>query len=227
MKVIDIETIPNESIIEILPEPEVALGNTKDPEKISAKIEEAKKKQIDKMQLDPTMSRMCCFSIFGDNETDRFYRVVPDDSEASEIAIVSELLEHLMIGGNEPNLIVTQNGMEFDLPYIYKRALLLKIDLPESGNMFVPPLSYWIKKYTCEPHLDIKQVWCNWGHNNNCPSNLDWLGKCIEGQGKTDRDYSTYLDLIKNGEGDKIGLDCICDAELTYKIALKIKKYFY
>ena len=223
MIALDIEVIPNESMVDMLPEPEVAIGNLRDPLKIQAKIEEVKKKQKEKLGLDPITGRICSFAIYGDNEDERFYKFIPDTSESSEIALVTDLLEVLKIGNKEKPLhIITWNGIAFDFPYIYKRAALLNIVLPDN----VPGMSYWTKKYINTPHCDLMQWWNNWGHSSG-NAKLDYIGRVFLGAGKTERDYNTYLDLIKKGEGEKIGVDNLCDVEITYKLYKKLENYFF
>ncbi len=220
MNALDIETIPNDSMVDSLPEPEVAIGNMVDQKKIEAKRKEVKAKQKEKMALDPFYGRICSFSIHGESQS--FFKVIPEISEAAEIELVTELLEYLSVGSNEkPNLIVTWNGHRFDLPYIYKRAALLKIALPRS----CPGLNYWRRKYKSEPHCDLMQELSGWDISQT--ENLDEAGKRFLGRGKTQRDYSTYVDLIKSGEGDKIGLDNLCDTELTYDLYKLLSPYLF
>lgn len=215
MKAFDIETIPNKKMIPLLPEPEIKLGNMKDPEKIKEKLHEAKMKQIEKMGLNPMTGRICSFSIFGLNEN--FYSVISEISDAEEIKLIKIIFENLY-----QTEIITWDGMDFDLPFVYKRALLLNIELPPN----IPKLDHWTKKYTTFPHCDLMQIWNNWGHSQ-FPATLDYIAKFILRKGKTDRDYSTYVDLIENGEGDKIGIDNICDTELTYDIYNVVEKYLF
>ena len=221
MKALDIEVIPNHDMIPLLPEPEVKFGNTKDPLKRQMMVEEAKKKQIEKMGLNPITGRVCSFAFYGDNQNDRYFKYVPDESETSEIVLVTELLKALNIDNENLN-IVTWNGTEFDFPYIYKRAALLKLALPPG----VPGLSYWTKKYTIKPHCDLMQWWNGWSRSSG-NAKLDYIGKVFLGEGKTQRDYNTYLDLIKNGEGEKIGLDNLCDVELTYNLYQRLADYLF
>ena len=49
----DIETIPNTSMLDRMPKPEVKAGNVKDPAKIAEKTAAARAEQIEKMALSP------------------------------------------------------------------------------------------------------------------------------------------------------------------------------
>jgi DNA polymerase elongation subunit (family B) len=153
--------------------------------------------------------RICSFAMFGSGRN--FYEVIPEISDAAEIELINKTLS--LLNGIYEETIVTWNGMEFDFPYIYKRALLLKVEIPE----FTPPLTDWMKRYSFHPHCDLMKIFSCWS-NNTTGTNLDFIGKRFLGRGKTQRDYLTYVDLIKNGEGDKIGIDCLCDVELTHDL---------
>ena len=49
---LNIETAVNKHRLHLLPEPEVALGNLKDPYKIEEKIAETKRKQLEMLAID-------------------------------------------------------------------------------------------------------------------------------------------------------------------------------
>jgi DNA polymerase elongation subunit (family B) len=217
---LDIETIPNESMVAVLPEPEVKLGNIKDAAKIEEKIKEVKQKQIADMALSPLTGRICSFAMYGESEN--FFQAIPEISDSAEIELITSILNKLVIGNAEgSNIIITWNGNDFDFPYIYKRACILKIPLPN----YCPGLRYWIKKYDNLVHHDIMMELCNW--NKADRDNLDFVGKVILGEGKTKRDYSEYVNLIKTGQGNQIGLDNLNDAEHTYKIFKTFEPYLF
>jgi predicted PolB exonuclease-like 3'-5' exonuclease len=218
IKALDIETIPNVDLIPSLPEPEVALGNTKDPDKIREKIEEAKKKQIEKMALNPFYARICSFSIY--SESEKFYHTINDSKDSEEIELLNLLLKIISIGQDDPTVLLTWNGFDFDLPMIYKRSALLRVEKPQ----YCPSLSYWNRKYRHDTHIDLMRELNNWeGHGNN----LDEAGRLFLGSGKTKRDYSTYVDLIKTGQSNLIGIDNLCDTELTYGIYKIVEPYLF
>lgn len=217
-KSLDIETIPNVDLIASLPEPEVALGNIKDPDKVRDKIAEAKKKQIDKMGCNPLYARICSFSIF--SETEKFYRTIKEATDSEEIELINEIFKVLTIGQEEPTVIITWNGYDFDFPFIYKRAALLRVEKPQ----YTPSLSYWNRRYKHDTHIDLMRELNNWEPNS---MNLNQAGLSFLGKGKTERDYSTYADLIKSGQGELIGLDNLCDTELTYNIFKIVEPYLF
>jgi predicted PolB exonuclease-like 3'-5' exonuclease len=219
---IDIESIPNLDLIGSLPEPEVALGNTKDPEKIKAKIEEAKKEQIDKMGLNPFFARVCSFATWGDIEENCGFKVIDQDiSDASEINLITHALHFFCAGPTTSPVIITWNGHNFDIPFLFKRAMLLQMDLP-SG---LCGMSYFCRKYQHASHIDLMQELCGWnGHLK-----LDTASKMILGESKADHaDFSKFIDIIKSGDGDsEIGVYNLKDAELTWNIYKRVSPYIF
>jgi DNA polymerase elongation subunit (family B) len=215
---LDIETIPNGAMVEFL-EPVEAPAKYKDPAKIQEYIKEKQEKQIGDMAKKPFTGRICSYAMHGESED--FFRVIPEISDAAEIELVTDILEKLKIGDSEPNTLITWNGYNFDFPYIYKRAMILKIALPAG----CPPLRWWVKKYACECHIDLMQELAGWQIENII--SLDRAGKLFLGSGKTERDYQTYIELIKSGEGNKIGLDNLNDSQHTYQIYKILEPYLF
>ena len=220
---LDIETIPNTSAIPLLPEPEVTDSRRKDPDKIAAHLDAKRAKQRADMALDPTTGRICSFAIteISGNEQE-FYRVIPAaiisscvcidaESDGAEAEIVAELLGILAL----PELrIVTWDGMRFDLPYIYKRAMLLSFfgSVPAG----VPPLTYWTKRYSTTPHCDLAKVWTDGAGFIK----LDTVARLMfGGEGKIEIDFTDFPELIKTEEGrQRLGAYNLQDTRLTARI---------
>ena len=215
---LDIETVPNDTMIGLLPEPEIKIGNIKDPKKIEEKRIEAKKKQIENMGLHPETGMICSYAAYGGGiKVGKVIESAPCSILYSEeISIIKEILKLL-----NNCVVVTYNGMNFDFPYIFKRAMINGIDM--SDYDFV--LKKFTQRYSITPHFDVMQVWSNW--NREDWKSLDYLAGMLLGERKTERNYLEYLDLIKSGQQDKILIDNMCDAELTYRIFRKMEKYFY
>lgn len=213
---LDIETVANEAMIPLLPEPEIKIGNTKDASKIEAKRKEAKLKWIENMAKHPETGMVCSYAVYGKSIQE--CKVIDSISYSEEISLITNILELL----NDHSLIITHNGMNFDIPFIFKRAMINYIDMSDYNFS----IRKWIQRYSITPHFDTMQVWNNWSHDyKNC--SLDYLGCLLLGEGKTDRNYSEYLDLIKSGQQEKIGIDNMCDAKITYRIFEKMRNYFY
>lgn len=220
-KAFDIETIQQEEMIDFLPEPEVKFGNTKDSIKRNNMVDVAKKKQIEKMAINPFFGRVCSASFYGDKVNE--FSVIESITDADEIDLLKFIFDRLVTSKDdlEAMQIITWNGYSFDFPFIYKRAAVLRLEMP----LRCPGLNYWRKRYSHNLHCDLQMELNDWKIEKD--TNLDYISKILSGKGKTKRDYSTYLDLIKNGEGEKIGLDNLCDTQLTFENYLILEPYLF
>ena len=208
----DIETIPNTSLIDRLPEPEVKTGNLKDQAKIAEKIEEAKKAQIEKMALSPLYGRVCCWCAH-DSETDTTTgSCINADTDAEE----TEVIERAFLLFSKFK-VITYNGSSFDLPFLYRRAVILGIDPNEFS---APTLAEMLKRYDNNKHLDLMQVWCGYGQFEK----LDTLSALILNDHKVEIDFHDFPELIKTEEGrNRILTYCAHDVELTGQLYNRIR----
>lgn len=206
---LDIETVPNLNLIDALPEIEVAIGNMVDPAKIAAKTKKCKDEQVSKMALDPFWGRICSYAVYGPDI--KKYHTVDEVSDTSEIELISEILALMCVTEKTHPYIITWNGAKFDMPFIFKRAMLLKVEIP-AGCM---GLSHWTKKYTHTPHCDMMQEFTGWGNDH---LKLDTCAGQLLGQRKIGVDCTTFLQMITDGKQDEIGIYNLMDSELTYNI---------
>ncbi len=207
----DIETIPNSSLIDKLPEPELKLGNIKDPEKIEQKRIEAKTSQIDKMALNPLHGRVCAAVFYGDNVRSRL--VIDEDSDKAE----TEILEIIFPFFANDNLIITYNGTGFDMPFVYKRAVLLGIIPAEYA---APTLAQMTARYNNNHHIDIMTAWCEYGQYEK----LDNLGQFLLDDVKLNINFSDFPEMIKTEDGRQKLLDyCEQDVRLTWALYQRFK----
>jgi len=194
-------------MISKLPEPDVKYGNTKDPDKRAAKLAEAKVDQVKKMALSPLYGRVCSVATMVDDVSSCVIDNV--DSDEKERALLETVADKIF---KSPLPICTWNGMNFDIPFFYKRALILGVKISVS-------LPYWMKRYTNIPHCDLMQVWCNWfGYEK-----LNNVASVLLNDVKIDFDVTTIKDLIKTPEGIK-DVECynIQDVILTNGILNKV-----
>jgi predicted PolB exonuclease-like 3'-5' exonuclease len=217
MKAFDIETIPNMAMVDCLPEPEPA-ANIKDPEKIAADVQKKKAKQVDTMALSPMFGRICAFSWYGSDGYG--CDVMKEVSEAEEIRLVESALTHFTITNDTAPSIITWNGNAFDLPFLIKRAMLLRVAVP-SG---FPGLSYFTKRYSHVPHCDMMQELAGWGQQT---TSLDVAAKVILGKQKPEHDFTQFAKQITCGDGEQIGLYCLNDSEMTYEIYVRASPYLW
>jgi len=213
---LDIETIPNTTMIPLLPEPKIS-KTLKDPAKIEAAQASAKQEQIDKMALDALTARVACYSVVGlvnpmsDGEQEHV-EIIPEISDAAETVIIQSIMRML---GSEDVRIVTWNGIGFDLPMIYKRAMVLGID---PANFDAPPLTSWTKRYNTDRHFDLMQIWGGWSSAGF--TKLDTVSRMVLGDNKTeDFDVTAIAGMLSTAEGrDKVSRYCLQDTRLTWEL---------
>jgi DNA polymerase elongation subunit (family B) len=213
---IDIETIANPEMVDCMPEPEVAIGNLKDPEKIREKISEAKRKQVESMALNPFHGRICSYAWYG--ETGGGYEAMDSVCDAEELRIINVILSQLTFTGNESPKIITWNGFDFDIPFIAKRCMILNAPIPTGFVGF----KYFLKKYDVDSHCDLMKEMTGWnGHLK-----LDTVSKILFGESKISVDFTKFSDLILSGNSSEIGIYNQKDCELTYKIYERFIKFY-
>lgn len=216
---IDIETISNPAMIDRLPPVEVKYGNTKDPAKRAVMDEEARIEQIEKMPLSPYTGILCCWSAF-DSEHDESAIIDRIDSGREREIIEVLLSQFFAMKPAGTQKIATWNGNSFDLPFIYKRAMILGIDL---HKLCVPPLSYWTKKYNTIPHCDVMQVYCEWSGKMK----LDDAAGMVLGERKIECDFRKFSEMITSGKSKEITDYCTHDAKLAFKLLEKANNYLF
>jgi predicted PolB exonuclease-like 3'-5' exonuclease len=216
----DIETGPNENLVDALPEPEVKYGNIKNDDLKKEKYNAAKQNQVERMALDPLYGRMLSFAVW--HNDDQYYRVIDDLSDASEIVLIKAALSLFTFNQTAQPTIVTWDGYRFDIPFLFYRAMCLNIDL---SGINVLGLSHWCKRYSRIPHCDLRLEFTGWDFNKYIK--LNTASKIILGESKIDHDVTTNNDLIKNNEKEKVGIYNLHDAELTYKLYKKAYNYLF
>ncbi len=221
---LDIETIPNTDAIPFLPEPKIS-KTLKDPAKIAAAQIEAKAEQIADMALDPLTGRVACFAIVGveagvPKEMTETILYAADDEERPLIQGIMRLL-----GDGECTRIVTWNGIEFDLPFIYKRAMILGVD---PANFGAPPLGAWRKRYDTARHYDLMKIWIGWASGKDGYVSLDTVAAMVLKERKTEIDVTTFAALLRTEEGrGKIAGYCLQDTRLTWRLFEKMNGFLF
>ena len=206
---LDIETIPNPATFEFLPEPECTDSRIKDPVKITAHIEKKRLALRDKAGLDPLTGRVCAIGYVGvkDGKEIEHVDVIDASTDEAETIIIQAAMTML---GKPESRIVTWNGIGFDLPYIYKRAMILGVN---PANFGAPPLSAWTKRYSNELHYDLMMIWGAWKDFTK----LDTVAGLVMHDHKIEIDFTTFVDLILTEAGRvKLGEYCLQDTRLTW-----------
>jgi len=203
--VIDIETMPDLSKVNMLPEPSVD-SRLKDPAKIEEALQTARQKQIEKMALNAETGIIACIG-YG-NITNSVVSV-HDEKQMIKFFFKEAL----------PKTLVTFNGINFDLPFIYKRAMILGVEAPYS-------IERYIKRYSTTFHVDLMQIWSGWSSQGFV--SLDYLSSLILGKKKVDFDFKQIPELLKSEQGkEKLKEYCLKDVELTTELFNKMKGYLF
>jgi predicted PolB exonuclease-like 3'-5' exonuclease len=219
---LDIETIGNPKAVELMPVPEVKTGNLRDPDKIAAKVEEAITDRNKKAALDPLTARIAAYSAVGgsgpNSKAAEFVEVLECDSDEAEVDLVESALS--MLSADQMR-IITWNGKMFDLPMLYKRALILGVD---TAKYNAPPLSAWIGKQSSERHYDLMQLWC--GYRDMLK--LSTIASVVLKKSKDDLDVASIPELLKTAEGKKNIQDyCLTDSRLTWELFQRMNGYLF
>jgi len=202
----DIETIPNSAMADRLPPVEIKAGNLKDPAKIAEKEAAARAEQVEKMALSPLYGRMCAWVAIDDGGP-VYNGCIAESSDEAETVIIEKAFETL-----SGKRIITYNGNGFDLPFIYRRAVLLGVDPRQYG---MPTLASLTARYNNTIHVDLMQVWCGFGSFEK----LDNIAKALLDDRKIEIDFREFENLIKTAQGRETLLAyCAQDVLLTKKL---------
>jgi len=201
----DIETIPDESKVDLLPV-QYARGNLKDPSKIAADLEQKKQSQIGKMSLESNFGKICCVAF---KDKDRTFSIL----DASEVKVLKETW---LILQKYP-FFVTFNGLLFDVPFLIKRSWLAGIR---------PTTKVDLARYRIGNHFDVRALLNNW--DNMAKGKLDFYGQLKLGMAKgNDVDGSMVYALWQEGKFKEIQDHAESDVEITWKLFLSMQGYYF
>lgn len=198
--VVDIETMPDMDAVKFLPEVR-ASGVLKDPVKIEADIAEKKAAQLEAMALSPKTGKIACIGFYADDFQDVVFGEVDALNRFNQIV--------------QDRVIITFNGKSFDLPYIFKRAMVN--NLRWAG---IPQMKAYTDKYKAQSkHIDLKEEHEVYGQVDKYES-LESLSQVYLGYGKSDMDFKRIPELVLTEEGQKeLSAYCLQDCKLTWELA--------
>ena len=131
---IDIETRPNEQLIETYLTNLSAPKNYKDEEKIKEWLEEKKLETRRNLSLDQDYSEIACIAI----------KIDDHETELTTLEAVGKLIDK--------DTIVTFNGKTFDLPIMIKCGIKSKLDMPYRK------MKEMTKKWNSLGHIDLMEL---------------------------------------------------------------------
>jgi len=104
----------------------------------------------------------------------------------------------------QPELIITHNGLGFDLPFIKKRSVI---------NDAKPSLEISLAKFRSRPVFDTMAEWSNWDPRNYIQ--LDVLARALGVETKTGTGEQVS-EMWEQGDWESIANYCLQDVYVTY-----------
>lgn len=158
-----------------------------------------------KTALDGTKGRVLCIGWKNGDEV----RVNYADNEAATLQAffyeLEDVLTSLQVGAIGRNAYFIGHNVQFDLKFLYRRAVILGIkppcDLPFKGRHDI--------NYFC-----TMEAWCGYQERIS----LNNLATALDLPGKSDFDGSMVCDAWQAGEIQKIMNYCVDDVSLTHKV---------
>jgi len=149
---LDIETVPEVATFDELSEEKKELFGLKT--QYQRKDDFTVKEFYDRAGIWAEFGKIVCISVgfFSEYGAQRIFRVKSffDDNERQLLIDFKGLLDSHFNGVN--HVLCAHNGKEFDFPYIARRMIINRIDLPSKLNLFG-------KKPWEIPHLDTLELW--------------------------------------------------------------------
>lgn len=212
---LDIETVPEQENFDLLDDAKKELWERKS--KYQRKDEISAEEFYDRAGIWAEFGKIITISVgyFNFIGNDRTFRVTSFYGEEPEILKAFKKL--LDTHFNRPDhLLCGHNGKEFDFPYIARRMIVHRIELPEKLNLFG-------KKPWEIPHLDTMELWKFGDYKHYTSLNLmaNILGI---GSPKEDLDGSMVKEVYyKEKDLDRIIRYCELDVITTAQIFLRLR----
>lgn len=201
--VLDIETAPIADVQTYL-EPVSAPSNYKDPEKIKAFIEEKTIEKANNAGLDADLGQIVCIGWLRE-DIDKAPRLMVCRDEHEERQALTALWGDILSGGD----LITFNGFRFDLPFIMRRSLYLR----------VPYRALSIDRYRSN-HIDLFQKLTFNGQIDG--HSLSFYAQRFGLTGDLDVKGSEIAALARAGQWDAIKAHCEQDVWWTADIAKRL-----
>ena len=158
-------------------------------------------KDYDKSSFDGTYSRIVCIGLIAFSDS-----MEPQGALAWYGGQEKELLRQFWawMGKARPGLVITHNGLGFDLPFIKKRSIIHQVR---------PPVEISLAKFRTEPVYDTLAVWSNWDSRGWVK--LDVLARALGVETKSGSGKQV-AEMWQAGRGKEIAEYCLQDCYVTY-----------
>jgi 3'-5' exonuclease len=177
--------------------PDAIIGDNEFSGDDSAQLE----KDYQKSSFDATFSRIICIGLI--TFTDDLSLV---STEALYGSNEKALLERFWIrlDDSKTKLIITHNGLGFDLPFLKKRSII---------NRVKPSMEINLVRYRTEPVYDTMAVWANWDTRGFVKLNVLAHALGVESKsGSGDQ----VADMWISGKQKDVAEYCLQDVYVTY-----------
>ncbi|MEK6549439.1 MAG: ribonuclease H-like domain-containing protein [Nitrospirota bacterium] len=196
--VLDIETVqaPKEEWAELAGVSLVAADNL-----LEAGESAQQDKDYERSSFDGTYSRIVCIGLIAFSDS-----MEPQGALAWYGGQEKELLRQFWawMGKARPGLVITHNGLGFDLPFIKKRSIIHQVR---------PPVEISLAKFRTEPVYDTLAVWSNWDSRGWVK--LDVLARALGVETKSGSGKQV-AEMWQAGRGKEIADYCLQDCYVTY-----------
>jgi uncharacterized protein YprB with RNaseH-like and TPR domain len=212
---LDIETVPEQADFHDLDKEKQALWEHKS--QYQRKEEITAEEFYDRAGIWAEFGKIVCISVgyFNTTGNSRNFRVTTFHGE--EAKLLKEFKNLLDTHFNAPKyLLCAHNGKEFDFPYIARRMIIHRIELPEKLNLFG-------KKPWEIPHLDTMELWKfgDYKHYTSLKLMANVLGIPSP---KEDIDGSMVRDVFYNEKDiDRIVAYCELDVITIGQVFLRLR----
>lgn len=218
--IFDIETgpLPADELAKAIPpfDPaSVKLGNTKDPEKVAAKLAEAKaeyeSESVANAALDAITGRVLAVGYYHAREQE-FDLHVNDGTPAGERKLLTAFWAAVSFATGGSANLVGHNIHGFDLPFLIQRSRLLGVAMPQLSELL------FRNRYWADCFVDTMQHWSCGKYNTY--TSLDRLSKAFGLGGKN----GSGADFAGLWENDRPTAEAYLknDLELTYRVAMQL-----
>lgn len=121
---------------------------------------------------------------------------------------------------NFKGLFISFNGLNFDVPFILKRSMVIKIG--STNNNFLNT-----KRFLRWPHFDVMQVLADYNPGNYSTLKLACESLGIESPKEGDIVAATVAQAFEDGRIEEIAEYCLKDVVATYHLYNIVRAYAY
>jgi predicted PolB exonuclease-like 3'-5' exonuclease len=214
--VIDIETVPQAKLPTPLAEIYLPKIDSKltDPVKIEAAEKELEKKTIKAMSLDPDLGKIVAI---GAMDVDKWGKPVGEPISFcgdNEFDILFNFWN--MTRKRNPGFhTIGFNTISFDIPFIFRRSLYNKIQVP---------VQMTLRRYSYTPHFDILQTICDWDSRKF--KSLDFYAEAFGFTNRKSAHGSDVYELYMGGKFDVISEYVIQDCRVEHEFYNLLRDYY-